>query len=866
MGRTIFNYLCGAALLCSVAGAHAQADHLLLSEVGMAPPNAAQLEGFSSEFVEIYNPTASPIPLDNYYFADTMEYWKMPTGISLTGATDNIVRFPAGAVLQPGQYAVITGGGYNFLEYNFGENVTYDDFRNLPGQPLLFEVAETDPDIPNMTYFNTGSLPTNFNLTNAAASNGELAVLFYWDGVSDLVQDVDIVAWGDSPSANRFIPKTAGDFGANGTPYLPDAGDHTNLTLGAGFTLIHRVLMTEPGEVLTGGNGLTGHDETTEQATLAWVGANFADNAQTPGLPYDPPASQSPVIASAVRDVQYPDPGEDVTITVEASDPDGTVESVTVYVRTDDTFTAVNAVEGDPGVWTANIGSFANNTVVDYFVEATDDTNTTARLPRHAPMSGLTNGFHVTDSPLQPGDIIFNEILFDNPSSDTFEYVELYNRSADPIDLSFFGITDASNNYRWLPRGAVIEGNSYMVLTMNVGELRRNYDFVPGIPYYDWGTFALNQGGDTIYLAHANEFGTASNPTETSYVSEVTYGTSAPWPNSADFGGSLRSLELKHPSLDPNNGANWGVAIEKGTPGAQNTVYTGGVVISNVNRDLEFPVLDTPIVISADVEHVLGGSVTSVRAMIDTGAGFTPFPMTESSTPGTYEVTLPGFSARTIVKFYIEATDGSVTETEPISAPAETYLFIVDASFPTSDDLVINEILYDNIGSDAYEYVEIYNRNSSPIRLDYIRVGDPTPNYFEFPEGAEIAGNGFVVLTMSISDLTMQYSVPGDVPMFNVNYVLNNPSDTVYIAHPNSIDFQGTTTYIDVVTYNNVAPWPEIDANATGQSIELLSPELDNSLGQNWGAAVLVGPYPGSGTPGLPNTAEGSNVADWNLY
>src|SRR5690606_4957802 len=140
--------------------------------------------------------------------------------------------------------------------------------------------------------------------------------------------------WGNSSSANRFIPKTADNFGANGTPYLPDAGDHTNLTLGAGFTLIHRVLMTEPGEVLTGGNGLTGHDETTEQATLAWVGANFADNAQTPGLPYDPPASQSPVIASAVRDVQYPDPGEDVTITVEASDPDGTVESVTVYVRT----------------------------------------------------------------------------------------------------------------------------------------------------------------------------------------------------------------------------------------------------------------------------------------------------------------------------------------------------------------------------------------------------------------------------------------------------------------------------------------------------------------------------------------------------
>src|SRR5690606_992642 len=86
-------------------------------------------------------------------------------------------------------------------------NSVADDFYNQPGNPQLFEIWDSSPDIPNMgANYNRTSvdypLPDPEPLTpadNAANMShtdaGENCVLFYWDGNSSLIKDVDIVQW-----------------------------------------------------------------------------------------------------------------------------------------------------------------------------------------------------------------------------------------------------------------------------------------------------------------------------------------------------------------------------------------------------------------------------------------------------------------------------------------------------------------------------------------------------------------------------------------------------------------------------------------------------------------------------------------------
>ncbi len=127
----------------------------------------------------------------------------------------------------------------------------------------------------------------------------EVVVLFFWDGASDLVQDVDIVQWSDSgPVFNTVSPNKTGvsvdgpDAGAIASTYLPDTAPQGQelASLGAhgvGNT-VTRVNYQEGDETLVGGNGLLGHDETSENLSVTWR-TNTAPSIGSPG-DFGPPA------------------------------------------------------------------------------------------------------------------------------------------------------------------------------------------------------------------------------------------------------------------------------------------------------------------------------------------------------------------------------------------------------------------------------------------------------------------------------------------------------------------------------------------------------------------------------------------------
>jgi len=156
--------------------------HLLITEFVVTPT-----EG---EFIEIFNPNDVAVDLSNYYITDAtfanggVFYYKIVTGNGGGGGFGDFnARFPAGSSIGPGEHQTLAlSGSANFLT-TYGVEPTYE----------LYEDDAAPDAIPDMEEATSGSIGGQGGLSNS----GEVLVLYYWDGMSDLVQDVDYVVWGD---------------------------------------------------------------------------------------------------------------------------------------------------------------------------------------------------------------------------------------------------------------------------------------------------------------------------------------------------------------------------------------------------------------------------------------------------------------------------------------------------------------------------------------------------------------------------------------------------------------------------------------------------------------------------------------------
>lgn len=241
------------------ASATAQ-PHLLLTEIATTTP----------EFIEILNPGTAPVPLDHYYLSDDDDSARLPAlyGTGMTPALsqfDFIVKFPDDAVIGPGQVIVVALSEIDFIA----------SFQTAPDYALAATSSVA------MSPILVGSSPT-------ITDSGEGIALIYWDGASDLVRDVDLVDAGHgSTNTNRLANKT--DLMVDGpdqdqleSVYLDDVYSISGTARDAIAGESYKRLRPEDGfEDASGGNGLTGHDETSEDMVSTWSQDDFT--APTPG-------------------------------------------------------------------------------------------------------------------------------------------------------------------------------------------------------------------------------------------------------------------------------------------------------------------------------------------------------------------------------------------------------------------------------------------------------------------------------------------------------------------------------------------------------------------------------------------------------
>lgn len=228
---------------------------LLLSEVVVQPAGA--------ELIEIVNTSNAPVDLSRYYLADHGSYFRVPSNTATVDSADFIVKFPNNATIPA--HGVITIATDTATTFNtaYGMQPTYA--------------------ITNGTM-----MPIVTNGTASITNAGEIVVLFYWDGTSDLVRDVDMILVGVPTTANGIVDKSG--YGLDG----PDAGNTPSSYVADARTLVaqaatpgvglstKRVKLETGHEVQNGsGNGLVGDDETSENTVMSW---DTSYTAPTPGV------------------------------------------------------------------------------------------------------------------------------------------------------------------------------------------------------------------------------------------------------------------------------------------------------------------------------------------------------------------------------------------------------------------------------------------------------------------------------------------------------------------------------------------------------------------------------------------------------
>ncbi len=254
----------------------AQLQDLLISEIAITPAEA--------EFIEIHNKGAGVIDLTNVYITDATfangntYYYQLVTGGGGGGGyADFFARFPNGASIAPGAYQTIAlNGAVDFFTV-YGVNPTY-------------EIANTN-SVPDMLEARPGSID---GLSSGLSDGGEVVVLLHWDGMSDLVQDLDYVVWGDKVEAvdKTGVSIDGPDAGTTPSSYLNDTAISAQAVISTGSHAVgnswQRSDMNEGNEVKTGGNGITGHDETSEDTNNTFFEAPATPNAAAAS----PPAPQ----------------------------------------------------------------------------------------------------------------------------------------------------------------------------------------------------------------------------------------------------------------------------------------------------------------------------------------------------------------------------------------------------------------------------------------------------------------------------------------------------------------------------------------------------------------------------------------------
>jgi hypothetical protein len=175
-----------------------------------------------------------------------------------------------------------------------------------------------------------------------------------------------------------------------------------------------------------------------------------------------------------------------------------------------------------------------------------------------------------------PGTVVISEIMYDPGIGG--EYLEIYNRGSNTVDLSWWLLVAGTESYR-LPHGTMLAPASWLVVADTQSVLTNTYpelndsntiERYPGMPIWDWPiTFFSNTEYNTrvvdIPALSLPDAGAAIRLYDicSNLIDHVTYSSGLPWPTTQGA-----SLELVDTDADNSLPAAWRSSPIDGSPAA----------------------------------------------------------------------------------------------------------------------------------------------------------------------------------------------------------------------------------------------------------------------------------------------------------
>lgn len=414
-------------------------------------------------------------------------------------------------------------------------------------------------------------------------------------------------------------------------------------------------------------------------------------------------------------------------------------------------------------------------------------------------------------------DLIINEIFADPTPQvglPNAEYVEIYNRSNNVIDLSGMMLNDGSDKN--LPSILIQPGEQIAFCAASNFTLFSSFSNV-----YSVSSLTLTNGGELLFLKDASG----------NTIDSIQYDLSWYQDNIKDDGGW--SLELINPNLVCKGESNWMASVDPsgGTPGLENSVF-------NNTADTLGPLLISIDFVDSNTvqlifNETLGSNVTDVLNY--TIAGFN-VQSVQFVQPDQVLLFLDNnMIDQTNYTLNIDLlTDCSGNAILQTSANF-TYYEIVQAAF---NDLIFSEIMADPspvVGLPEAEYLELFNRSSKTIDLANYTLFESTNKILP----SRIIQPGEYVILCSASNASLFNTFGNVVSLSSLS--LTNGGEQLLLYNSNGL-------LLDSLEYND--DWYQDNAKDDGGwSLSLINPNQICKGANNWRAAIANA----GGTPGSEN-------------
>lgn len=427
---------------------------------------------------------------------------------------------------------------------------------------------------------------------------------------------------------------------------------------------------------------------------------------------------------------------------------------------------------------------------------------------------------NVLPEPIERGVVVINEIMF-APVGGEPEWIEVYNRTTQPYNLSGWRVRDLSS-------GGTINSS----LVINPGEYAVIADDSSIADFYDmdvlWTVInlpSLNNDGDELLLT--DSFGTV--------VDSVAY--------TPDWGKNNpgSSLERLDPDVDSNDPENWGFSLEgiTGTPGLQNSIVPKAFDLKaeSISISKSYSTLGDQIEIVVEVFN--GGTAEAINAVLNIYQnlrdGEEPPQLVETRD-------LNPIGSQSLV----EETFNTISQSAGINIYTAEIVFEEDEFLQNNtisiehnvvelnvfrNDIVINEIMYTPQAPEP-EWIEVYNRSASTINLDKFQIADARDTNMILTQSVELPAGSFFVFAKD-SSIFEKYVITSPVAIVNIPN-LNNAGDNVVLL-------DSLYRVIDSVSYLPV--W----GGGSGTSLERIDIDGSSIDKENWGSSIAqLGATPGS--------------------